>query len=68
LSDGFRGGRQARRDRWFGLKRRDGFDDFARWWHRRGKQELNDGRDIEDRKQAEEMWDRWHMAGRPTVK
>lgn len=64
----FKGGRQSQRDRWFGLKGEPGFEEFRRWWHREGKARLNDGRDIEDRNQAEEMWDRWQREGRPTVK
>jgi hypothetical protein len=34
-----RGGRSARRDRWFGLDERPDFGRFRRWWHRVAKDE-----------------------------
>ena len=60
----FRGGSQRRRDRWFGIDKQPDFDDFERWWHRRGKR-LYDGENIRDRDQAKEIYDDWIDAGRP---
>ena len=60
----FRGGSQRRRDRWFGIDKQPDFDDFERWWHRRGKR-LYGGEDIRDPEQAKEIYDDWIDAGRP---
>ena len=60
----FRGGSQRRRDRWFGINKQPDFDDFERWWHRRGKR-LYGGENIRDREQAKESYDDWIDAGRP---
>lgn len=42
----FRGGRQRRRDRWYGLDHAEGFNHFIRWWHRIGKDEAG-GADLQ---------------------
>ena len=63
-----RGGKQSRRDRWFGLKGRPGFPDFERWFHRKGKPLLTGGRDVETKEHAEACWDEWQRSGRPKVK
>lgn len=65
--DDFRGGRIGARDPWYGLKGRGGFEDFKRWWHRKGKRECNGGNDIASRREAEEMWGEWEKQGRPCV-
>lgn len=64
----FRGGRQSARDRWYGLKARDGFPDFERWWHRVGKDWVTEGRDLENGAEAERAWQEWEELGRPIVK
>lgn len=63
----FRGGKKARRDRFYGLEDRPHFADFRDWWHRKGKFQ-NGNRDIADRKEAEEFWDQWVAEGCPAVK
>ena len=65
--DLLRGGKASKRDTWYGLETLADFSDFKRWWHRRGKDEAG-GKDLENRKQAEEAYDEWVQQGRPTVK
>jgi hypothetical protein len=54
----FRGGRQARRDRWYGLKRYSDFASFREWWHRVGKDEAG-GADLGSRAEAEAAYQMW---------
>ncbi|MDP4024703.1 hypothetical protein Q8W71_18915 [Methylobacterium sp. NEAU 140] len=63
----FRGGGQARRDRWFGLEERPDFEAFRRWWHRVGKEEAG-GRDLEGREQAFAEYEAWITSGRNRVR
>ena len=63
----FRGGKKSARDRWYGLKERDGFPAFERWWHRIGKDQVTGGRDLEGRTEAENAWREWEDQGRPNV-
>jgi hypothetical protein len=67
LSAQFRGGRQARRDRWYGLEDEPDFHEFRRWWHRRGKDAAG-GTDLKSRKEALYAYDTWVNQRRPRVK
>jgi hypothetical protein len=51
-----RGGRITRRDPWFGLRDKPGFDAFKRHWHRE-KRHL--GRDLQTREEALEAYEAW---------
>jgi hypothetical protein len=62
-----RGGRIARRDRWFGPEDKRDFALFRHWWHREGKDEAG-GNDIADRQEADRAYDDWVSRGRPVVK
>jgi len=62
----FGGGRQSRRDRWYGLEERADFADFRRWWHRVGKGR-HGGTDIADAQEARERYDEWVGEGRSRV-
>lgn len=62
-----RGGRQSRRDRWFGLEEKSDFADFKRWWHREGKDDAG-GTDINGRREAEQVYADWVCRGRPVAK
>jgi hypothetical protein len=66
-ADSLRGGRKRERDRFHGLEAKPNFEDFRRWWHRRGKRIYNDGEDIRDRQQAEGFWRQWEYDGCPVV-
>ena len=59
-----RGGKIGRRDSFYGLEGRPGFEHFRRWLHRVGK-ERHDGIDIQDRPEAEERWGEWVSEGSP---
>jgi hypothetical protein len=63
----FRGGRQGRRERWFGLEDKPDFDDFRHWWHREGKFAV-DGKDFPDRESALDAYEQWCSEGRPRAK
>lgn len=54
----FRGGRQSKRDRWYGLDRYPDFEDFRDWWHRKGKDEAG-GNDLGSRAEAEAAYETW---------
>lgn len=62
-----RGGKINARDKWFGLKTRDGFRDFRRWWHREGKDDEG-GKDIMTRDDAERIFDGWRRSNSPSVR
>jgi len=62
-----RGGRQRRRDRWWGVENKPDFDIFRRWWHRKGKGETLQ-RDFVNRQEAEEAYKAWEDSGKPQVK
>jgi len=64
---GFRGGKVHARDRWFGLERRKDFENFRRWWHRRGKNEFG-GEDLKNPNEAKAAYDAWAAAGRPKAR
>jgi hypothetical protein len=66
-ADNLRGGKIRRRDSFYGLERRPGFEDFRRWWHRVGKRRHGDI-DIQDAPEARERWGEWVSEGSPTVK
>lgn len=59
----FRGGRQSRRDRRFGIDD----PDFWQWWHRVGKDEAGGG-DLLSREEAEAVYEQWIAQGRPGAK
>lgn len=63
----FRGGRLQKRDRWYGLESKDDFDEFRRWWHRKGKTTYGEGKDLPGREAAEDMYEQWVLLGRPKV-
>jgi hypothetical protein len=60
---GFRGGRQARRDRDFGIDD----DAFWRWWHREGKKHYG-GEDLGTKRDADQVYQDWVADGCPEVK
>ena len=51
--DNLRGGKIRRRDTFYGLEGRPGFEHFRHWWHRVGKGRHGDI-DIQGRPEAEE--------------
>ena len=57
----FRGGKKKDRDNWYG------FDDpdFQNWWHRVGKQEFGNGKDLDNRQQAQAAYAYWVKQGKP---
>lgn len=59
-----RGGKKSDRDKWYGQNDKN----FQKWWHREGKDEFNDGRDIEDSQNARDALDYWDSIGRPVPK
>ena len=65
--DNLRGGKIRRRDTFYGLEGRPGFEHFRHGWHRVGKGRHGDI-DIQGRPEAEERWGEWVSEGSPTVK
>jgi hypothetical protein len=57
----FRGGKKKDRDNWYG------FDDpnFQNWWHREGKQAIGNGKDLDNRQQAQAAYSHWVSIGKP---
>ena len=67
-ADRLRGGKKRERDRFHGLEAKSNFEEFRRWWHRRGKRTYNGARDIRDKREAEGFWQQWESEGCPLVK
>lgn len=59
----FRGGRQSKRDRNFGVTDRE----FWRWWHQHGKREMGQ-RDISGPEAAQDAYEIWVSEGRPKAR
>ncbi|WP_303046403.1 RHS repeat-associated core domain-containing protein, partial [Aquipseudomonas alcaligenes] len=60
----FRGGSKKQRDNWYGQDNKD----FQKWWHREGKDDFNNGRDIEDSANARAAKQYWDSIGNPVPK
>lgn len=61
----WRKGKQPRRDRTFGIPRKD---PFWHWWDLKGKKECTGGRDIESKRDADRWYKYWKSSGSPIPK
>ena len=60
----FRGGSKKTRDKWYGHDDRG----FQKWFERQGKKYYNDGLDIADKMNADELYEIWKSLGSPFPK